>query len=504
LSTFLLTVWARSLILGVFGLAAVALLRKRSASVRHAVAVSSLVAILALPFLGAIIRPQKVADLPPTVSMIVVPMATSPSLAARSSSYSETVRDTPSSDARAKAMLVLWLVGVGAGLIRVGRGLVALRSRIGKSETAPIAAHVPVLTHEDTTVPMTAWWGRHRIFLPLDWDIWPAEQLDTALRHEDAHIRRGDWFSRLGGQLVGVLFWPNPFALLLQQQAKRLAEQAADDLVIESGVAPWRYAQDLLQIARRAQAAAPMAAIQMADKAEVARRIEMVLEQNRTRRAVSPAGIFAIGLAVLALAIPMASWAVKPTQGTVQAAPVKGSAIVGTVNFQKGEGAQPKSNTSFIVTAKIYKSVNHVVLSPKTKAVPGSKADSMVIFTVPAGSDIPAITNIKEGDLISAPTLRTLDGMPATISYELTGDVTVRDVLTVEPATAAGGKIVLKISYVRSGNFPTNGGKISIQPVSVKLASGDTILLVNEGDPRTKRYGIIVIVQAKKDGSDKP
>lgn len=468
-----LALWVRSMVLGCVGLGAIFAFRRSSASVRHAVAICAMGAILALPVLAAIVRPTTVAELPATVSVMVVPVTTSPSMAVRSARMPESLPDIPNPEP-VNYLLAIWLAGVAIGLARMGYGLARLRGRIRKSVGVPVPAEVVVMADGEATVPMTAWWGKHRIFLPEDWQSWSDQQLDTALRHEQAHIRRGDWFTRIGGQLIGILFWPNPLVWLLHGKAKGLAEQAADDLVLSSGVAPWRYAQDLLQIARRAQAAAPAAAIAMADKAEVARRIEMVLEQNRPRRAVSPAGIFTIALAVTALAIPLASWA-------AQSAKTEPAAV--------SQGPETKikgKSDEYVIVARVIKSGDHMVLKSNGKIFTSGRKDSIVIATLPEDSILTGIDNSK---VVLSPTIVTRDGQPASIQFktEKTGDL---QILAVEPHSTADGKTLLVLSLDKLGG-------ITVKPVKIKFGPKEEVVVfkpVSVKDPN----GTVVILRAKK------
>jgi len=489
MSAFLLAVLLRSMILAALGLLAVAVLRKQSASLRHAVAVSSLAAILALPLLGRTVEPTKVADLPSDVSVMVVPLVASPSGAVRAAETQSLSPEIPLD----RILVVLWLAGVGIGFVRIGRGMWELRSHIRRSELAEIDVSLRprtmVMTDAMASVPMTAWWGRHRVLLPPDWRDWTTDQLTSAVRHEEAHIKRGDWFSRLGCQLVAVLFWPNPLVHSLNRNVKALAEQAADDGVLLSGVAPWRYAQDLLQIAKRAQAAAPVAAIPLAEKADVARRIELVLQQNRIRRAITPAGIVTTIAAVAALAIPMASWAAEPAEQpksydvVFKLTPEEWKAIQ---DKQEPKANLQKTPIQYIISAHIYRDGGEI----KSKS---EKAGSILIIKVPGGKKRSVLDDLDKAYLVSAPVLRTLEGMPATIQTSTHGENAAEDVLTVVPTTLKSGQIELELSYSR-----TKGTEdvVAIKPMKVRIKSGESVVLLANRDSKSKAGGTVLVVNA--------
>jgi len=483
MSGFLLALWLRSILLGAAGLAAVAVLRKQSASVRHFVAVSTLAAILALPFLGRTVEPTTVADLPSGVSVVVVPLVSSPSQAARIEDTLESRPPIPYD----RILLGLWLAGVVIGSVRIGRGLWELRRHVRHSNVIsadfPVRDSLVAMTDPMASVPMTAWWGKHRILLPPDWDKWPEEQVTSALRHEEAHIARQDWFVRLGCQVVGVIFWPNPLVASLNRMACALAEQAADDGVLRSGVAPWNYAQSLLQIAKRAQAAAPVAAIPLAEKAEVARRIEMILEQNRIRRAVSPLGIFAIASAVFALAIPMASWAAGPI-------PIQGPAAVKTTSNQKSVAY--KSPNFYSIQTRVYRVGDKV--SFKGEQLLSSNSVLVLTGKNVKGDFLEA--KLKDLSLICSPSIHTLDGQVATITYNVgeEGKEVCQDQLTVTPTMQKRGKIKVVLTYNHGVGKEDH---VQIKPLSFTVESGGNAVIIAGRDQKTKTGGVIVVVNTQ-------
>jgi|GEM_PF-5695895 len=319
MSGFLLSVLFRSAVLGLLGLVALWLLRGRSASVRHALAAGTLVAMLAVPVLSMTLKPREVGMLPVVVTAPLAPIVQPPSVAVRMATGARPWSPVPAvaePDRRYVAGVLLagvWAMGASLLFTRilVGIGLLAGRVRRGRRELLA-GSGVAVFTDAHTPVPMTAWLGRHVVLLPSAWTAWPTERLDTVLRHERAHVRRGDWFTQLAGQLACALLWPNPLVWVLSRRARDLSEQATDDLVLSSGVAPSRYAQDLLEIARETKTTFPALALPMAEKAEVVRRIEMVLNNKKRRGAITLPGIVAASLVLAGVSVPLASWVIGP------------------------------------------------------------------------------------------------------------------------------------------------------------------------------------------------
>ena len=58
---------------------------------------------------------------------------------------------------------------------------------------------------------------------------------------------------------------------MIHRQAIGLAERAADDCVLEAGVAPSRYADDLLHVARNLQKPGPALSVPMVLRTDVGR-----------------------------------------------------------------------------------------------------------------------------------------------------------------------------------------------------------------------------------------
>ncbi|AIE84804.1 M56 family metallopeptidase [Fimbriimonas ginsengisoli] len=387
MTEFVLAVLLRSVLLGMAGLALIAFMRGRSASVRHAVAAGTLVAILALPLLSALLPKRSIAVLPAIVppSSVKTPTPSDVAVSMTEAADVEKPRDWHG------PAVGLWGVGTTLLLVRYGFSLFVVEGWVRRGRKV----RGLVLESPEVAVPMTAWLGRHVVLLPSEWRSWSAGRRRSVLRHELAHVRRGDWFTQAVGQIASALFWPNPFVWAVCRRLRDLAELAADDLVLTSGVAPSRYAQDLLEIAQGVQATSPALALPFARKGEVARRIEMVLKTKVQRGAVTLAGLIMGGLVLAGLSIPIATWAPSPRQG---AAPVA------------KPGVEPTQiNLSCALLAP------GAVLAEKRR--PASSGPAAVALSMQLKE---AERLVKSGQvsrkIVSAPTLRTLSGMTAKVT----------------------------------------------------------------------------------------
>ncbi|RYG29440.1 M56 family metallopeptidase, partial [bacterium] len=206
-------------------------LRRRSAAVRHAVAIAGLGAILALPFLGWVMPPLELRVLPPATDVhAVVKIRTSSRLGAESSPAPSPVA---AEERTTLSPLLIWPLGALLLLCRWIYGIGRVRSRLRQGDTIDgLDTPYRVVASDLSQTPLVAWSPRPTIVLPLDWQTWNAPRLEVVLRHEEAHIRRGDGGSMLLSRLALAAAWINPLVWLLARVESRLAEQAADDLVL--------------------------------------------------------------------------------------------------------------------------------------------------------------------------------------------------------------------------------------------------------------------------------
>lgn len=175
---------------------------------------------------------------------------------------------------------LVWLVGVavmGLRLIRNARTLWSIRSReirrIGR-----VSIRVA-----DVPTPMT--WGvlRPVILLPES-----ARRDKAILRHELAHVRRGDPLVVVLAEAAKALQWFNPLVWLAVKRLRAESERACDDAVLASGMTPADVADRLV-------------------RAGVGRRVLALLDPRVRRTAPSPvaiAAVVAIACGSVVIAVP--------------------------------------------------------------------------------------------------------------------------------------------------------------------------------------------------------
>jgi TonB family protein len=320
-----------ALILGL-ALAAMPLLARRSAALRHWVLTTAVIGAAAAPLLGLIAPAwQLPVDLAPASVVMVnsVPDAG----AGTASSHAAGVSGRSAAPLPASLLLGIWLTGVvlGAGGLAVGLTRLLWLSARSRAVTnrawASAAREISdgyglrpprLLVNRGASLLVT--WGVRRatVLLPGCALSWPESRVRLVLAHELAHIRRGDWIVQLAVELLSCVYWFNPLVWIARARLRRESEQACDDAVINGGADGPDYATHLVNIARELQRSrlwVPAPSIARASHLE--RRVRTMLDHRTDRRPVSRTACAAALAAMLALVIPLSGAAVAQVFATV-------------------------------------------------------------------------------------------------------------------------------------------------------------------------------------------
>jgi beta-lactamase regulating signal transducer with metallopeptidase domain len=304
-----------------------------AASRRHLVWSAAFGALLLLPMLAAATQGAFVITLPAppaadatpadAVAVEAIPASVMPAVATTASLAAPPPASTIELDsgAIAQALFALWAAGV---VFFALRGLIAvalLRSMLRDSTEAPFEpGEVPELASgrrfrlrvsNAEHGPVT--WGvlRPVVLLPRQSLFWPSERLEAVLRHELAHVRRFDSLSQVLSLTACALYWPNPLVWLGLKAQRRLAEMAADDAVLASGMAASDYAGELLKVAAEFRLRPLPAALSMAAPSSLPARVRSVLSSTQQRSGVTAMDI--LKMAGLALVTTGALVAARPS-----------------------------------------------------------------------------------------------------------------------------------------------------------------------------------------------
>lgn len=223
----------------------------------------------------------------------------------------------------APALVAIYVVGVVALGWRLAAGWWRVR-RLATLAYPPAPVHfdrlevmraatgvrkrVEFLVYPRLQTAVTIGWRRPVILLPDRWMRWPLDRLEAVVRHEIAHVARGDFALNLLAAIAETLLWFVPGVWIATGRMRLLAEMAADDEAA-GPVGHIEYARQLLEAAaslpsggRSRLSPAPGIA------ADLRRRFDALLRPAGHRRApLGPFGRVAMLLAALWLVLAVVS-----------------------------------------------------------------------------------------------------------------------------------------------------------------------------------------------------
>ena len=346
MTEFISAIVIKSTFIVALGLGVAFSLRSASAAIRHAVLLVALTSTLVLPVLLAVWPGWSVRVLPvkarrETEQLVVARDGSSATDAGNSASTipprdirGVTVPESGGSSASSSRggsldripLVAFWLFGTVLVLSWLGIGHLRLR-RVARrawplsggdwqellrqeSELTSVRKHVQLLSSPAINTPLT--WGSVNpvILLPEDALDWPEEHRRVVLRHELAHVVRGDAFAQLLAGVVCAAYWFNPIMWIAERRLRSECERACDDRVVVSGTRPADYASHLLEVARSARSfgGPGFLAVAMARPTQLEGRLLAVLDGSRSRNAVSPENRRIIVLASAAIVLALSAF----------------------------------------------------------------------------------------------------------------------------------------------------------------------------------------------------
>jgi TonB family protein len=286
--------------------------RRGSASVRYALWICALAAVLLLP-LAMQIGPGWKIDRSAWHHATVTPTTGQGDL---ESDFVVVHGARPAS-----LPMMVWIAGAMAMLLRVAAGHWRVRSLFGKAEeirdpqwlalaretAAGVGFHRAVRLKRSTAtdVPLSYGLLGATVLLPGESEQWTEERRRIVLAHEMIHARRLDSLWGLLAHCALAVNWFNPLAWLAVRQFRKEQERSCDDAVVEAGTASTLYAAHLVDLAR--SIAIPEPALGMAERFDLEGRVHALLDPARPRKAASRTTCGAMFLAALALIVPLAA-----------------------------------------------------------------------------------------------------------------------------------------------------------------------------------------------------
>ena len=276
LTEFMLNSMATGLAIALFAGVVLRFGGRHSSSTRFAVWFSALIAITALPWLHGFASGLASFRQETSLSAFTLP-----------SSW-------------AVAIFLGWAVIASLGLIQVGLGLRQLRRlRAGSVAVDPATLEIRLrATLQDFTsrivtlavsdqvqVPAAIGFFKPMIVLPA-WALreLSAEELNSILIHELAHLRRWDDWSNLAQKVLRAVFFFHPAVWWVENQVSLEREMACDDIVLSKQVSPRSYAECLVSVAEKSllRRGLAMAQAAVSRMRHTTRRVTQILDRNRS------------------------------------------------------------------------------------------------------------------------------------------------------------------------------------------------------------------------------
>jgi beta-lactamase regulating signal transducer with metallopeptidase domain len=164
--------------------------------------------------------------------------------------------------------LYIWLIGTAFVLFRMILGRVSIEAITRRAVSLDdddwqslldnemrlleIDRKIRLALTDAITTPVAAGIFSPVILVPRGAEHWSAEHRRVVLRHELAHIARGDAFICLVSGIASALYWFNPLVWMACRRLRAEQERSCDDRVVTLGIPAPDYAAHLLEVARSA------------------------------------------------------------------------------------------------------------------------------------------------------------------------------------------------------------------------------------------------------------
>lgn len=154
------------------------------------------------------------------------------------------------------ALFALWVAIVGIYIAVAVASTLRLAWRLRSSERIEgldgfdSTSSISIYLSGRISVPMTILLFPRRVFVPAAWAGWSDECRQMVLRHETAHIRRGDGFVQMLQIVAQAIYFFHPLVLVLGRRLGMYREMACDELSAgRGGYAGIEYSRFLVEIA---------------------------------------------------------------------------------------------------------------------------------------------------------------------------------------------------------------------------------------------------------------
>ena len=217
---------------------------RRNASTRFAVWFAALLGIVTLPWIGVVKTGSATAAAAPVHSAVTLPASW------------------------AMGILAVWAALAGIALLRLAVGLAHLRKVRRESRELKVEDLSPLVratleefqstravklaVSDELQVPTAMGFFKPLVVLP-GWAVseLSAEEMNSILIHELAHLRRRDDWTNLAQKLVHAVLFFHPAVWWVEKQLSLEREMACDDFVLSQTSDPRAYAECLVAVAEK-------------------------------------------------------------------------------------------------------------------------------------------------------------------------------------------------------------------------------------------------------------
>jgi hypothetical protein len=208
-------------------------------------------------------------------------------------------------DIFAMALIAVWGAGVAFATVRRQLSTAQL-SRAFRSGAPYPTSFAECRLSAETRAPLIFGLLRPRMLAPEDFATWSPAEREAVLRHEAAHVRRGDLVWAALGDAVSIIYWWMPPVTALACQHTLATEEACDAASLASSDDRHEYARALLAIMHRVgRHATPGLA---ATGLSLRRRVERLIAPQRSFAFAAPIAALAAAAGIaLALTGPAAA-----------------------------------------------------------------------------------------------------------------------------------------------------------------------------------------------------
>jgi hypothetical protein len=289
------------------------------------------------------------------------------------------------------AVAGLLAAGIACRLVRVGAGLVRLRSlRRGsrpldarpwllalRDEVAPSARF---LLLDEPGIPATFGLRRPIVLLPPVFESMDRERQAAIALHELVHARRGDWAALLAEEVLKAVLFFHPAVHWLVARVRLAREQTVDAAVVRRLGSRLPYLESLVEMARFAARSRTVPAAPFLRESHLRERVDLLLKEVSMSRFRTLAHLV-LSAAALVLALSWAASAV-PLQAAKAAAPNASIAISDSVTAPSAPKLVHQVRPAYPADAKAEK-VQGVVVIDVTIGKDGAIKDARVAASAP-------------------------------------------------------------------------------------------------------------------------